>query len=184
MSLDVRCSVDRRVIRTPGRPAIRAHVLIVSTNRMRACHLRSVLLREHFSARVATPDSVIAVARACAAPHVVVMSMADPMFDGLALCRALCASHVESAIMMLHPQGTLDDLLDGYEAGADAYLLGFVDCRELFRRIEALSWPQALPPQPTVGDARASTHSPTWQGRHCRCGSRCMVPRQRSISRP
>ena len=141
MSLDVRSIVNRRVIRTPARPAVRAHVFIVSSDGMRASHLRSVLLRGHFSVRVAAPDALVMVARACAAPHVIVLDMADPTLDGLALCRSLCASHVESPIMMLHRQGTLDDLLDGYEAGADAYLLGPVDYRELFHRIEALSWP-------------------------------------------
>jgi DNA-binding response OmpR family regulator len=145
VSLDVRGSVNRRVIRTPSRPVVRAHVLIVSPDSTRASHLRSVLLRGHFSARVATPERLLALARACVAPNVIVLDMTDPTFDGLALCRSLCASHDASAIMMLHPQGTLDDLLDGYEAGADAYLLGQVDHHELFRRVEALSWPQTLP---------------------------------------
>ena len=137
-------SVNRRVIRTPARPTVRSCVVVVTTNDMRACRWRAVLLRGHFSAVVANPDEVVSSLQAANAPNVIVLDMADPTFDGLALCRALRSGEAKSAIMMLNPQGSLDDLLDGYEAGTDAYLTGNFDHKELFERIEGLSWPQAI----------------------------------------
>ena len=124
--------VNKRVIRTAAKPVVRATVLMVSTSGMRANHWRAVLLRGRFSARVVGPDEVIEETDAGKAPNVIVLDMADPTFDGLAVCRALRELDVQSAILMLHPEGSLDDLLDGYEAGTDAYLTGPVDHAELF----------------------------------------------------
>ncbi len=136
--------VNTRVIRTPARPTVRARVLFVSANGMFASHWRAVLLRGHFSVRVASTDEVMAAVNAGDEPNVIVLDMADRTFDGLGLCRALRSIKVESAIMMLDPEGSLEDLLDGFEAGTDAYLTGRVDHKELFDRIERLSWPQAI----------------------------------------
>ena len=133
-----------RVIRTPSRPAIRASVLVVSTNEMKANRLRAVLLRGHFSASVAGPDEAIALVDDREPPNTVVLDMSDPTFDGLAVCRALRALDAPFAVLMLDPDGSLDDLLDGYEAGTDAYLTGHVEHAELFERIEELSWPQSV----------------------------------------
>ena len=119
-------------------------MLIVSTNEMQANHLRAVLLRGHFLARVAHPDDAIGSLEAGETPNVILLDMSDPALDGIAICRALRDVDTESAILMLHPQGTLDDLLDGYEAGTDAYLTGRVDHAELFDRIDALSWPRSV----------------------------------------
>ena len=111
---------------------------------MSGSHLRAVLLRGHFSARLTNSDEAVAAMQAGDTPNVVVLDLADPTFDGLALCRTLRAMKVGCAIVMLHPHGTLDNLLDGYEAGTDAYLTGRIDYNELFDRIDALSWPQAI----------------------------------------
>jgi len=111
---------------------------------MKANHLRAVLLRGHFSASVAGPDEAIALVGEGEAPNAVVLDMSDPTIDGLAVCGALRALKTQPAILMLDPDGSLDDLLDGYEAGTDAYLTGHVDHAELFERIEDLSWPQDI----------------------------------------
>lgn len=136
--------MNRRVIRTAARPQVRATVLIVSNDLVNANHWRAVLLRGHFSAGVAGPDEAVAATDVDEAPNVIMLDMTDPSLDGLAVCRALRELDARSAILMLHPEGSLEDLLDGYEAGTDAYLTGRVDHAELFDRIEALSWPQAI----------------------------------------
>lgn len=137
-------SLNGRVIHTPARPAVRSRVLVVSSDSLEAHRLRAVLLRGHFAAQVADPEEVVAAVEAGDTPDVIVLDMADPDLDGLGLCQSLRTSGAESAILMLHPEGELDDLLDGYEAGTDAYLTGPVDHRELFQRIDALTGPQAL----------------------------------------
>jgi DNA-binding response OmpR family regulator len=123
---------------------VRAQVAVVSGDRMRAHRLRAVLLRGHFTAHVLEPAAALATAQAGRVPEVFVFDLADPTCDGLALCAELRALHVAASILMLHPHGSLDDLLDGYEAGADGYLTGEVDHTELFQRLDALTGPQAL----------------------------------------
>jgi DNA-binding response OmpR family regulator len=138
VSLAAALPISQRVIRVPAKPAVRARVLIVSPAAERARHMRAVLLRGHFAATV-VPDGKIAAA--LAAHHdtdVLLIDLDDPEFDGLSLCRDLRDAGVTIPILMLDPGGDLEDLLDGYEAGTDAYLHGKVEHRDLFDRIEQL----------------------------------------------
>jgi DNA-binding response OmpR family regulator len=139
MSIAHPVPIHRRIIRLPSRPSIRARVLFVSTDYDRTSHWRAVLLRGHFAVTVACADQDIGDLAVRNFVDVIVLDLGDPTFDALALCRDLRATKVAAPILMVHPQGNLDDLLDGFEAGTDAYIYGRVDHTELFSRIDELS---------------------------------------------
>lgn len=61
-----------------------------------------------------------------------------PEMSGLELCQIIKQSHPSIPIIMLTALGTTDDKVDGFDAGADDYLVKPFDFRELLVRIRAL----------------------------------------------
>lgn len=61
-----------------------------------------------------------------------------PGFSGMEVCRRLRAGHRNLPILMLTALGTVDDKVEGFNSGADDYLLKPFHFRELLVRIEAL----------------------------------------------
>ena len=73
-------------------------------------------------------------------PDVVVLDLSLPGLDGLTLCRRLrerADRHVP--VLMLTARDSLDDKLDGFDAGADDYLVKPFAGAELLARCQALS---------------------------------------------
>lgn len=61
-----------------------------------------------------------------------------PKMDGLDLCKYLRQTHPDLPIIMLTALGTTDDKVEGFDAGADDYLVKPFEMRELLVRIRAL----------------------------------------------
>ena len=122
----------------PGRDVAGARVLIVTAEVRRATRWREALLRRHFTVAIACVDQTARALAVSGLADVLVLDLADPLFDRLALCRQLRADGVIAPILMLHPYGTLDDLLAGFDAGTDAYLRGSFSAEELLAQIGAL----------------------------------------------
>ncbi len=61
-----------------------------------------------------------------------------PGVNGLELCRKIRASKPHIPILMLTALGTTDDKVEGFDAGADDYLVKPFELRELLARIRAL----------------------------------------------
>lgn len=61
-----------------------------------------------------------------------------PKMDGIDLCKSLRQSKPNMPIIMLTALGTTDDKVDGFDAGADDYLVKPFEMRELVARIRAL----------------------------------------------
>ena len=70
--------------------------------------------------------------------QLVVSDVVLPRMDGFELCREIRRIHASVPILMLTALGTTDDKLDGFDAGADDYLVKPFDFRELTARIRAL----------------------------------------------
>lgn len=70
--------------------------------------------------------------------QLVVSDVVLPRMDGFELCREIRRIHAGVPILMLTALGTTDDKLDGFDAGADDYLVKPFDFRELTARIRAL----------------------------------------------
>jgi OmpR-family two-component system manganese-sensing response regulator len=72
---------------------------------------------------------------------VLLLDMTVPGLDGLDLCRQLRTQGLTLPVLIVHERGTMDDLVDGFDAGADAYVLGpytpnvlFAELGDLLRR--------------------------------------------------
>src|SRR5260370_10964552 len=59
--------------------------------------------------------------------------------DGLELCRQLRARGIQSKILMLTARDTVENKIEGLDAGADDYLVKPFSFRELLARLRALS---------------------------------------------
>jgi DNA-binding response OmpR family regulator len=69
-----------------------------------------------------------------------------PKMDGLDLCREIRSIKPHMPIIMLTALGTTDDKVEGFDAGADDYLVKPFEFRELHVRIRALLKRNALLP--------------------------------------
>ncbi|MEO8934219.1 MAG: response regulator transcription factor [Xanthomarina sp.] len=61
-----------------------------------------------------------------------------PKLDGIDLCKLIRQSKPNMPIIMLTALGTTDDKVEGFDAGADDYLVKPFEMRELIARIRAL----------------------------------------------
>ncbi|MGL5681536.1 MAG: response regulator transcription factor [Marinifilaceae bacterium] len=61
-----------------------------------------------------------------------------PRMDGFELCKEIRKLNVHIPILMLTALGSTDDKLDGFDAGADDYMVKPFDLRELLARIKVL----------------------------------------------
>lgn len=70
---------------------------------------------------------------------IIVLDIMLPGMDGMAVCRKLRASGVATPILMLTARDALDDKLEGFEVGADDYLVKPFALPELVARLQALT---------------------------------------------
>ena len=69
----------------------------------------------------------------------IILDIMLPGMDGLAFCRKLRKEgEKETPVLMLTARDTLDDKLEGFDAGADDYLVKPFELEELSARIQAL----------------------------------------------
>lgn len=99
--------------------------------------------------------ATLAAARAAVAAQpfdVVVLDLMLPDGDGSALCRELRKANNPARVLMLTARTLEDDLVKGFEAGADDYLAKPYRLRELLARVAALA-------RRTTGPSAGATHT-------------------------
>lgn len=69
---------------------------------------------------------------------VIITDIILPKMDGIDLCREIRQAKPDVPIIMLTALGTTDDKVEGFDAGADDYLVKPFEMRELLVRIRAL----------------------------------------------
>ncbi|MBS9525328.1 response regulator transcription factor [Litoribacter ruber] len=69
---------------------------------------------------------------------ILIVDLILPGMNGLELCKSIRRTKASTPIIMLTALGTTDDKLEGFDAGADDYLVKPFDIRELFARIKSL----------------------------------------------
>ena len=69
---------------------------------------------------------------------VILLDIMLPDIDGYTLCRKLRGQGIDSAVLMLTARTLEDDIVAGFEAGADDYLAKPYRLRELLARVRAL----------------------------------------------
>lgn len=70
---------------------------------------------------------------------VIVLDVMLPNLNGFDLCRQLREHHVTSPILLLSALGSVDDKVEGFQKGADDYLVKPFHFKELLHRLQALA---------------------------------------------
>lgn len=70
---------------------------------------------------------------------VIILDIIIPKINGLELCKKIRQENNSAKILLLTALGSLDDKLEGFEAGADDYLVKPFDFPELLARVNVLS---------------------------------------------
>jgi two-component system, OmpR family, response regulator MprA len=101
--------------------------------------LERTLVAEGFEVTVASDGGAALVAAERSAPDVIVLDVAMPVMDGLAVCRRLRSKGLPTPILMLTARDAVPDRVAGLESGADDYLVKPFAVQELIARIRVLT---------------------------------------------
>jgi two-component system response regulator MprA len=101
--------------------------------------LERTLAAEGFEVTVAADGGAALLAAERSAPDVIVLDVAMPVLDGLAVCRRLRDKGLPTPILMLTARDGVPDRVTGLEAGADDYLVKPFAVAELIARLRALT---------------------------------------------
>lgn len=85
---------------------------------------------------------------------VIILDIIIPQINGLELCRKIRAQNDKVKILMLTALGTLEDKLEGFEAGADDYLVKPFEFPELLARVNVLAKRSSISTEATEKDQR------------------------------
>jgi two-component system response regulator MprA len=100
--------------------------------------LERTLVAEGYEVAVAVDggDALAAIERSV--PDLLVLDVAMPGVDGLAVCRRARAHGLATPILLLTARDAVADRVDGLDAGADDYLVKPFATEELLARVRAL----------------------------------------------
>jgi two-component system response regulator MprA len=114
-------------------------VLVVDDDPPLQRMLKRSLVAEGFEVTIAGDGGAALAAAERFAPDVIVLDVAMPALDGLAVCRRLRGKGLPTPILMLTARDAIDDRVAGLEAGADDYLVKPFAMQELVARVRALT---------------------------------------------
>jgi two-component system response regulator MprA len=117
----------------------RDRVLVVDDDPPLRRMLERTLVAEGFEVALAGDGGAALVAAERHAPDVIVLDVAIPSPDGLAVCRRLRGKGLATPILMLTARDAVPDRVAGLEAGADDYLVKPFAVQELVARLRALT---------------------------------------------
>jgi two-component system response regulator MprA len=114
-------------------------VLVVDDDPPLRRMLERTLVAEGFEVTLAPDGGAALVAAERSAPDVIVLDVAMPVLDGIAVCRRLRGKGLPTPILMLTARDAVPDRVAGLESGADDYLVKPFAVQELIARIRALA---------------------------------------------
>ena len=117
----------------------RERVLVVDDDPPLRRMLERTLAAEGFEVTVAADGGGALAAAERYAPDVIVLDVAIPAPDGLAVARRMRAKGLPTPILMLTARDAVPDRVAGLEAGADDYLVKPFAVAELVARLRALT---------------------------------------------
>jgi two-component system response regulator MprA len=116
-----------------------ARVLVADDEPALRRMLDRTLVAEGYEVTVAGDGGAALAAAERSAPDVIVLDVAMPVLDGIAVCKRLRAKGVSTPILMLTARDAVPDRVAGLEAGADDYLVKPFAIQELIARLRALT---------------------------------------------
>jgi len=128
-----------------------------------AAHILAKGLREHAYAVDVAADGEAALCEVEDTDYdVIVLDLMLPLRDGLSVCRAIRQAGRDVPILIVTARDAVDARVEGFDAGADDYLIKPFDFRELTARIRALirrGRQPLVPERLAVGDLVLDTRS-------------------------
>ena len=104
-----------------------------------AAHVLAKGLREHAYAVDVAGDGSAALREVALTDYdAVVLDLMLPLVDGLSVCRAIRRAGRHVPILIVTARDAVDARVEGFDAGADDYLVKPFDFRELLARLRAL----------------------------------------------
>ena len=113
-------------------------VLIVEDEKKIADTLKVGLTEYGYYAEVAYDGTIGSKLLLSHVYDLVILDINLPGINGYDLCKLIRVSHPNLPVIMLTSMSTLNDKIDGYNAGADDYLVKPFEFRELIMKIRAL----------------------------------------------
>ena len=162
---------------------LRDRVLVVDDDPPLRRMLARTLTAEGYEVTVAADGGAALAEAERAAPDVIVLDVAMPALDGLAVCRRLRSKGLPTPILMLTARDAVPDRVAGLEAGADDYLVKPFAVQELIARLRALTRRGSdahATPLRSYGDLTLDTSRP--EGHARRAADRADRPRGRRCS--
>ena len=114
-------------------------VLVVDDDRSLRRMLERTLAAEGYDVMLAGDGAAALVSCERSAPDLIVLDIAMPGLDGMAVCRRLRHKGLATPILMLTARDEVPDRVAGLEAGADDYLVKPFAVEELIARLRALT---------------------------------------------
>ena len=122
-----------------------AAVLVVDDDAPIRRMLERTLAAEGYAVTTAADGGAALAAVERSAPEAVVLDVAMPGLDGLAVCRRLRGKGLALPILLLTARDAVADRVQGLDAGADDYLVKPFAPEELLARVRALLRRGAVP---------------------------------------
>ncbi len=117
---------------------MRPRILVVDDDPAVLRMLARTLTAEGYDVEAVADGGAALAAAERRAPGAVVLDVAMPGLDGLAVCRRLRAHGVAAPILLLTARDAVADRVAGLEAGADDYLVKPFAVEELLARLKAI----------------------------------------------
>lgn len=115
-----------------------AQILLIEDEEKTARSIRQGLEEHRFSVDVAYDGTLGKRMAGKGEYELIVCDIILPGLNGLDLCRQLRQEGIETPVLMLTALGTVDDTVEGLEAGADDYLTKPFEFKELLARVRAM----------------------------------------------
>lgn len=114
------------------------HILIVEDDDRLATLIQRVLEENDYHSTIAYDGSSGLKLGQQHDYNLIITDIVLPKMDGIEMCKTLRLAKPDVPIIMLTALGTTNDKVEGFDAGADDYLVKPFDFRELLVRIRAL----------------------------------------------
>lgn len=113
-------------------------ILLVEDEKKIADVLKKGLTEQHFNVEVAYDGLIGKKLFETYAFNLIILDLNLPGINGYELCRIIRSRNEKIPVIMLTALDTTDDKIEGFEAGADDYIVKPFDFKELLVRIKAL----------------------------------------------
>jgi DNA-binding response OmpR family regulator len=114
-------------------------ILIVEDQPNVAAYVKRALAEQGYAVDVARSGREALDWAAVVEFDLIVLDIMLPEIDGMTVCRRLRNQGHQAAILMLTARDTVDDRVNGLDAGADDYLVKPFELKELLARLRALA---------------------------------------------